>query len=93
MVPLLQPADNPDACRKMLDSLLENWWCRSALLQLSTKFLNGVNRFSKIAEVVNFVLTLSHGQAAVERGFSISEETLFENPGNDIQLPENFFPA
>ena len=47
------------------------------------KFLNGVNRFSKIAEVVKFVLTLSHGQTAVERGFSISEETLFENPGND----------
>ena len=47
------------------------------------KFLNGVNRFSKIAEVVKFVLTLSHGQAAVERGFSISEKTLFENFGND----------
>ena len=31
------------------------------------KFLNGVNRFSKIAEVVKFVLTLSHGQTAVER--------------------------
>ena len=25
-------SDNPDACRKLLDSLLENWWCRSALL-------------------------------------------------------------
>ena len=47
------------------------------------KFLNGVNRFSKIAEVVKFVLTLSHGQAAVERGFSISEKTLFENLGHD----------
>ena len=113
-------SDNPDACRKLLDSLLEKLVMqkrfttnfaddakkeykdflkvvvkpnkrlfmdfnmdKERLDDFFMKFLNGVNHFPKIAEVVKFVLTLSHGQAAVERGFSISEKTLFENLGND----------
>ena len=47
------------------------------------KFLSGAGRFSKITEVVKYVLTLSHGQTAVERGFSISSMTLFDNLDND----------
>ena len=116
----LYMSDNPDACRKLFDSLLEKLVVqkrfttnfaddakkeykdflkvvvkpnnrlfmdynmdKERLDDFFMKFLNGVNRFSKIAEVVKFVLTFSHGQAAVERGFSISEKTLFENLGND----------
>ena len=30
----------------------------------------GISRFKKLASVVALVLTLSHGQASVERGFS-----------------------
>ena len=91
-------SDNPDACRKLLDSLLEKLVMqkrfttnfaddakkeykdlkpnkrlfmdfnmdKERLDDFFMKFLNEVNHFPKIAEVVKFVLTLSHGQATVE---------------------------
>ena len=37
------------------------------------KYLEGTHGFAKVSEIVKFVLTLSHGQAAVERGFSIND--------------------
>lgn len=40
----------------------------------------GINpSFSRLWDVVKFVLVLSHGQASVERGFSINKELIVEN--------------
>ena len=36
-------------------------------------------RYSKFAEIMKIVLTLSHGQASVERGFSVNKNLLVEN--------------
>ena len=36
-------------------------------------------RYNKFAEIMKIVLTLSHGQASVERGFSVSKNLLVEN--------------
>ena len=35
--------------------------------------------FKKLAEVLKIILTLSHGQASVERGFSVNKSLLVEN--------------
>ena len=36
-------------------------------------------RYNKFAEIMKIVFTLSHGQASVERGFSVSKNLLVEN--------------
>ena len=36
-------------------------------------------RYNKFAEIMKIVLTLSHGQASVERGFSVNKNLLVEN--------------
>ena len=43
------------------------------------KFINGNVSYKKCWKVVKLVLTLSHGQAAVEIGFSVNKEVLVEN--------------
>ena len=43
------------------------------------KFMDGNASYKKCWKVVKLVLTLSHGQAAVERGFSVNKEVLVEN--------------
>ena len=42
-------------------------------------FMHGNTKFRKCWDVVKLVFTLSHGQAAVERGFSVNKELLVEN--------------
>ena len=39
----------------------------------------GVEKFSDFCLVIKLVLTLSHGQASVERGFSVNENLMVEN--------------
>ena len=41
--------------------------------------IEGVSSVEKVAEVLKMILTLSHGQASVERGFSINKSLLVEN--------------
>ena len=43
----------------------------------------GVSRFKKLASVVALVLTLSHGQASVERGFSQNNNLIQVNMSPD----------
>ena len=43
------------------------------------KFLEGRPSFSNFANVLKIILTMSHGQASVERGFSINKSLLVEN--------------
>ena len=43
----------------------------------------GVSRFRKLASVVALVLTLSHGQASVERGFSQNNNLIQVNMSPD----------
>lgn len=43
------------------------------------KQIVGTKCIDKLAEVLKMILTLSHGQAAVERGFSINSSLLVEN--------------
>ena len=40
--------------------------------------MHGNTKFKKCWDVVKLVFTLSHGQAAVERGFSVNKEPLVE---------------
>ena len=42
-------------------------------------FMHGSTKFRKCWDVFKLVFTLSHGQAAVERGFSVNKELLVEN--------------
>ena len=42
-------------------------------------FMHGSTKFRKCWDVFKRVFTLSHGQAAVERGFSVNKELLVEN--------------
>lgn len=43
------------------------------------KYITGIKSVDKLAEILKIVLTLSHGQAAVERGFSVNKSLLVEN--------------
>ena len=43
------------------------------------KFMDGIASYRKCWKGVKLVLTLSHGQAAVERGFSVNKEILVKN--------------
>ena len=43
------------------------------------KFLEGKPSLSNLSEVLKMILTLSHGQASVERGFSVNKTILVEN--------------
>ena len=43
------------------------------------KHIESVSSVEKVAEVLKIILTLSHGQASVERGFSINKSLLVEN--------------
>ena len=43
------------------------------------KLLEGISSFKSLAEVLKITLTLSHGQALVERGFSVNKSLLVEN--------------
>ena len=43
------------------------------------KFIEGRASFSNFANVLKIILTMSHGQASVERGFSINKSLLVEN--------------
>ena len=42
-------------------------------------YLESCTRFPQLTEIVKFVMTLSHGQAASERGFSTNKNLLVEN--------------
>ena len=42
-------------------------------------YLDGKPSFSNLSEVLKMILTLSHGQASVERGFSVNQNILVEN--------------
>ena len=39
----------------------------------------GVQKYDKFAFIINVILTLNHGQAAIERGFSLNKTTLDVN--------------
>ena len=54
------------------------------------KYLEGTHRFANVSEIVKFVLTLSHGQAAVERGFSINDHVLADNLQEDNLIAKCF---
>ena len=43
------------------------------------KHIEGAKSVEKVAEVLKIILTLSHGQASVERGFSVNSSLLVEN--------------
>lgn len=43
------------------------------------RYITGMKSVDKLAEVLKMILTLSHGQAAVERGFSVNKSLLVEN--------------
>ena len=43
------------------------------------KLLEGSSLFRKLAAAVKIILTLSHCQASVERGFSVNKSLLVEN--------------
>ena len=43
------------------------------------KHIEGVKSVEKVAEVLKIILTVSHGQASVERGFSVNSSLLVEN--------------
>lgn len=52
------------------------------------KFLEGRPSFSNLANVVKMILTLSHGQASVERGFSVNKTILVENLGKECLVSQ-----
>lgn len=41
--------------------------------------MEGTSSFKNLAEVLKIIITLSHGQASVERGFSVNKSLLVEN--------------
>jgi long-subunit acyl-CoA synthetase (AMP-forming) len=43
------------------------------------KFVGGSTKFSELCKVFKILLILSHGQAQVERGFSVNKNLLVEN--------------
>ena len=43
------------------------------------RYFDGTSRFSTLQEIFKFVLILSHGQSAIERGFSVNKNILVEN--------------
>ena len=43
------------------------------------KWCDGISTFKKLVEVSKVILTLSHGQASVERSFSVNKSLLVEN--------------
>ena len=47
--------------------------------ELYFKFMSRNSRFDKVCSVINNVLVISHGQATVERGFSVNKEVEVEN--------------
>ena len=47
------------------------------------KYLNGKDKYKNLWEAVRKCLLLSHGQAEVERGFSINKHTIQDNLSND----------
>ena len=50
----------------------------------------GNTKFRKCWDVVKLIFTLSHGQAAVERGFSVSKELLVENLHGQAAVERGF---
>ena len=46
-------------------------------------YLESCSRFPQLTEIFKFVMTLSHGQAAAERGFSTNKNLLVENLHED----------
>ena len=52
---------------------------KSGLDSFFVDLIHGNARYRKCWTVFKIVFTLSHGQAAVEKGFSVNEELLFEN--------------
>ena len=42
-------------------------------------YMKGVAKFANLWKVSKIIFTLSHGQANIERGFSVNKELLIEN--------------
>ena len=42
-------------------------------------YMKGVAKFANLWKVCKIIFTLSHGQADIERGFSVNKELLIEN--------------
>ena len=43
------------------------------------RFLKDNNRYKNLTKIIKIIMTLSHGQSKVERGFSINENALVDN--------------
>ena len=43
------------------------------------RFLKDNNRYKNLTEIIEIVMTLSHGQSKLERSFSINENALVDN--------------
>ena len=55
--------------------------CNRKLCRLDEFYFSkiGVEKFPDFCFVIKLVLTLSHGQASIERGFSVNQNLVFEN--------------
>ncbi|CAH0563016.1 unnamed protein product [Brassicogethes aeneus] len=61
------------------DSLKENKIMQQRLDIFYSNFLQNKNEYVDLWDIIKIILTLSHGQASVERGFSVNKEITVEN--------------
>ncbi|GAA6108193.1 uncharacterized protein LOC121526132 isoform X4 [Tachysurus ichikawai] len=68
---------NGESSREMFQKLLQNWLNAGSI----SKFLGNLIRpeYTALWDLIKHLLTLSHGQGAVERGYSINKDMLVEN--------------
>ena len=52
---------------------------KNRLNSFLSDYMEGVDKFANLWKVCKIIFTLSHGQADIERGFSVNEELLIEN--------------
>ena len=55
------------------------------------RYLDGSSRFGTLIVVIKFVMVLSHGQSAIERGFSTNKNLLIENLSENSLIHQRIF--
>ena len=61
------------------DKFLSHDMDKNRLDSFLSGYMEGVDKFANVWKVCKIIFTLSHGQADIERGFSVNKELLIEN--------------
>ena len=90
--------DAKSECWQFLDTIVKKnkeWFMNydidnDPLDEFFMEYLAATHRFANVSEIFKFVLTLLHGHAAVERGFSINDHVLADNLQEDNLIAKCF---